>query len=181
MKHLSLFAFLAILSSCGSAPEPEDRFQLTTSPQGQVYRLDKQSGRMDSVRGNQILPLNDISTESADKLTKAKSWEERELKDKTKVRLKTRWRSGSLYFILTALPYTQELHDARQKQGATRGYQITFKDKDGFEIVQFLIPLDKMKIVLDEKGRPAALRANKNMAMDWETYEALEEWFVLYL
>jgi hypothetical protein len=69
IRHLSTVAVLLLFAACRPAEPPasrsEDRFELKQDDRGRVLRLDKTTGEMAIVRGDQLIPITSAKGDTA--------------------------------------------------------------------------------------------------------------------
>lgn len=93
------------LSACDRLSGSDDRYTIANDAKGQVIRLDKRTGEIAVIEGNEIRPLKDAAQAAADRkakleeLEEAKHWPSNDIPQiGTRMRLSTSWRDGKMYY-----------------------------------------------------------------------------------
>lgn len=179
---LSLFAAALIgvilTSGCDSKEKKEskNKFDLLTTKDGIVYRINKQSGEVlliaaqssTLVEGTENIESNTNRVEIWDTIAPS------ELGD-IKVGLKTNWRNGKLYYIFTAQPY-DHIKSILQTS-ADAQFLIYLYDADGFLITVLQVKLAEMTPSAPPFKVPT-FEMNASLACDLDSYKTIASWAV---
>ncbi len=196
MQKRALLILLFFLTSCDKLPDSrESVYQLMKSADGSIYRLNKRTGQVSVIRGEEIVPIKASKLKSPLKEPKVgiekeqpketppsvpqskpqtlsadvqinydaeilKDWNEQQFSGKNlKVRFKSFWRNGVLYYEFEAYPYLslKKMLDKKEKdvyyQKKWHGFIVKLVDEEGIVIKVIPIKLWDMARTLDNKGR----------------------------
>lgn len=172
----SVFCLVFLLVASCSAGH---RYEAIDS-NGQVYRIDRQSGQIASVSGDRLVVLPEVTgspVPASDAYTlagKMHSWDELDLpafKQTTHLSIKTKWKDGQLYYRVRCAPFAKGLKEAFDKGNlGNRGFTVNFSDVDGFTLLQQGVTLQQMTRVVDDKGQVSSLEADGNVSCSFERY-----------
>lgn len=174
---ISVFLFSLFLTGCGPK-EHEYKYELTPATKdGGVYRLNKQSGEVLLIAAQASLIVQ--GTESVGATTNlVVDWGQMQLSQlgDVKVKLKTNWRGGKLYYLFTVSPYDHLSSIIKTAPNAQ--FFVSLYDGDGFRI--FVIPIN----VADLTPTPSpgdkidSVDMNANITCDLSAYQSLKNWSV---
>lgn len=170
MKLYLLQALVALpfLASCDF---PGSKFEIVRSG-NQTYLLNKQTGDSKLIDGTTLVDMR--STEfSSPEVAKAKAWPAQKLPGVGQVSLaiNTKYRDGTMLYVVTASPYEGSLAKAATQSSGVADINFTLYDVDSFEIGQAVeLPLSSGLRVIDDKGKPTAMRWAGSRGMSSATY-----------
>lgn len=111
MKRLMQICMLLAgfhLAGCDKLSPPSDRYSLSKDSSGQTIRLDKRTGEVAVIQGNEIRPLKDAATATAERVARSKdleqlkSWPGIDLRSiAARANISTAWRGGKMLYVLT--------------------------------------------------------------------------------
>ena len=170
---------LAILLVACDSKESTENWGLVASSNGLVYRINKTTGGVSLIAGEQGTELVELNERNRDDAKKnyLKDWPVQiiePLGDIT-VSLKTTWRDGKLHYQLSAYPYRSALKKAREEKSilADAAFVIVLFDRDGFELESIPVRISAMSGIVDDSGKISAMRATGSRVCSVDTYDAL--------
>jgi hypothetical protein len=84
------------------------------------------------------------------------------------------WRSGRMYVLVRARPYTDEIKKARKSRKPA--YVISLQDRRGFAVYTFNVPLYKMRPIEDDEGNVVELEYRVTKAIHRDNFRAIRTW-----
>lgn len=172
MKILSLFALSLLLVGCESKP----KWELVTTKDRLVYRINKQTGDVSLVAGAQITKLEEFTNPKLDATKKScvRDWPVQTVKSIGDVssRLKTTWRDGSMHYILNVSPISPQVQKAKETAHSEARFNMNLYDSDGFELLVVPVKIQAMSQLVDDAGKPESLSATGSLPCSVETYGA---------
>lgn len=173
MKYIISLLTVFFLFSCQS----QEKYQVTTTKDGNLYRLNKQSGEITRLEGDNLVPVVETKPTTQSEKSDIKKWPQLNLPfDNIKMGMKSTWKNGRMYFVLTIAPYTRTLHQAMSKNDSKLGFILDLKDKDGFQMLKVPVPFVVMQRLFNQKGEVIGLMANTNIPVKKELYQDVETW-----
>lgn len=160
----------------------DNGWNMITTKDGLVYRINKQTGETALIVGTQATKVEEISSNntSDSKTNHVVNWltlRNDPLGGLT-LHLKTNWRDGKIYYIFSESPYAGRVKSERSKIGSTAQFFVRLYDGDGFEIFTIPINLSEMVSSWDDTNSVGSLSVNMSSACSLETYEAIKVWNV---
>jgi len=174
--YIAISALSILLIGCGSKQSVET-WDLVTTSNGLVYRINKKTGEVSLVAGAQVTKLDELSEQKKEGAKKSylRNWPAQSVKHlgDLSLRLKTTWRDGKLHYILTVSPYSSQIQKQRETSFSEARFIINFYDSDGFELFSLPVKLSEMTGVVDDTGKIGSMQANGSVVCSVDTYEAL--------
>jgi hypothetical protein len=84
------------------------------------------------------------------------------------------WRSGTMYVLVKARPFTDEIREARESREPA--YTLSLLDRRGFTVYTFNVTLYKMREVTDREGNVTMLEYRVAEALHREDFRAVKTW-----
>jgi hypothetical protein len=175
--HCLAIGALSVLLVCCDSKVSTETWDLVTSSNGLVYRINKMTGEVSLVAGAQVTRLDELRDQKSGTGKKfyTRDWPAQTLKSlgDISLRLKTTWRDGKLHYILSVSPYSSQLQKARETAFSGARFHLDFHDEHGFEWFALPIKISEMSEEIDDAGKAQSMRATGSTACSVETYEAL--------
>jgi hypothetical protein len=180
MRRAAIIAALAVIASivvgCGS--KVSSKWDLLTTKDGSVYRINKQTGEVALIAGTQAVRVEETGSAKDDAPGKSRVtvWPAQQIKQLggVKTEMKTNWRDGKLYYLFQVSPYAGRIESERHKTGSSALFVAHFYDQDQFEILTLPINLSGLFGALDEGGKVASLTANEASICTLGTYDSIK-------
>lgn len=173
VKALAVCMVSFLLMGCDS----KETWDLVTTSNGLVYRINKNTGEVSIVAGAQIARLDEFRGPKIELAKKSyvRDWPVQTVKSlgDISLRLKTTWRDGKLHYSLFVSPISSSLQKARETPYADARFNMTFYDVDGFELFTFPVKIAELTQVVDDDGKPQSFSATGATSCSVETYDAL--------
>ena len=174
MKHITIIGLVAaLLVGCDAKPH----WELVTTKDGLVYRINKDTGEVSLVALAQITKLDEFRGPKTDPTKKSylRDWPAQSVKSlgDISLRLKTTWRDGRLHYILTVSPISSQLQKARATSYSDAVFNLGFYDADGFQLFTLPVKVSEMIQVVDDAGKPQSFRATGEMQCSADDYEVI--------
>lgn len=170
---MSAVVFSLLLVGCDQKP----KWELVTTKDGLVYRINNEAGDVALVAGAQITKVEEFTSTKLDATKKSyvRDWPVQTVKSigDVSLRLKTTWRDGKLHYILNVAPISSQVQKAKETAYSDARFTMDFYDRDGFELLTVPVKIQEMSQVVDDAGKPQSLSATGSMPCSVETYEAL--------
>ncbi len=173
MKHITIIGLVAVLLvGCDS----KQHWELVTTKDGLVYRINKETGEVSFVMGTQITKLDEFRGPKTDptKESYLRDWPVQTVKSlgDISLNLKTTWRDGKLHYILTVSPISS-LQKVRDTLYSDAVFNLGFYDADNFQLFTLPVKLREMIRVLDDAGKPQSFQATGAMQCSVEDYRMI--------
>lgn len=156
--------------------EQKPKWELVTTKDGLVYRINNETGDVALVDGAQITKVEEFTSTKLDAAEKSyvRDWPVQTVKSigDVSLRLKTTRRDGKLHYILNAMPISAQVQKAKETAYSEARFNLQFYDRDGFELLTLPVKLQDMSQIVDDAGKPQSLSATGSMSCSVETYEA---------
>lgn len=169
---LSIFIVLGgSLFFSGCDQNKNDKYQISQpTKDGAVYRLNRQSGEVLMIVGQQSMLVEGTGSEST-KTNHLLTWQYQlsQLGDAT-ANLKTTWRDGKLCYIFSVSPYDR----ISRKAKADAKFYLMFYDHDGFRLT--IVPISFSEMSTGGKDNTSDIDADT--VLDLPTYQAIANWNV---
>ena len=170
----------------------DNRYQITTNPDGTAYRLDTQSGEVKLIDGKELHavgppgsprgPSTQGSDYSVPRMWPADTtayvsflWPARydpyiiPQIDSLEVRMVSSWRNGHMFYRFHVSPYSDAVSVARDK--ATAKLNVDLHDGSGFELFSIDFYLTEMTKLVDSDGTAIALAKSGKVKCERELYK----------
>lgn len=176
MRRILAVALLSLILGCGATPQ----FELLRA-KGKTYRLNKTTGAVSLIDDARLVPLSEPrgrvnAVDEAKQLAELKSWPELSVPDNVKLNLKTSWRRGKLYFIVTASPISPKMLEHIKNKDTEKGFSVIMKDKNNFFLAAIPVVLTKSMPIPDASGKIAGLMMNSSLEMKKDVYGEINAW-----
>jgi hypothetical protein len=207
-RALALIAAFAV-AAAGCQNEDRNRYELSKDSTGRTVRLDKQTGEIAIVQGDQIAPLKSSSEVAAKRATSVadletmKQWKSRDITPiGARAALSTSWRDGKLYYsfvlrdLSIALLVEQWVKDENRKDFPevdkkkhqdtlakllTHGpYVLELQDGNGFVVKKIAVPANTMTSIVDSEGARDYYQTKNTAEMSEEDYRHVSSWTVMW-
>lgn len=171
-----MFRITALLSLVfvlvGCSPE-RGRYELVESADGQMYRLDSETGDLSLIEGSDVIALP-LSADTV--LSKATDWSELTLPNGITADLSTKWRAGNLLYVFRAQPYEGEIADGMSSRFSTNRFTVILTDSEGFTVVEFPIPFSSLTRMIGADGEPEAVSGTGEVVLTAGLYREASNW-----
>jgi hypothetical protein len=177
--YVTALAMLAVLAvGC----DQKKGWDLVTTKDGFVYRINKQTGDVSLIAGTQAAKVEETTSFKKDdaQTNHVVVWpaqQNKQLGD-LKITMKTNWRDGKLYYIFQVSPFAGRIESELQKSPSYARFIVRLYDQDGFELMTIPVSLSDMVKTVDDTGKAASLYVNTTVTCSFETYSALYSWGV---
>ena len=177
--YVTALAMLAVLAvGC----DQKKGWDLVTTKDGFVYRINKQTGEVSLIAGTQAAKVEETTSSKSDstETNHVVTWRAQQNKQlgDLKIEMKTNWRDGKLYYIFQVSPFAGRIDSELQKSPSYARFIVRLYDRDGFELLTIPINLSDMVKKVDDTGKAASLDVNTTTTCSLETYSALSSWTV---
>ncbi len=179
MKTLLIVSTMLLVSGCSRS----DNYRLFSSEAGKVYRLDKTSGQVSLIEGCKIVrlsepPKGERENQVENVLERATQWPTLTLPvhPTIMVELKTMWREGKVFYILTALPYSGQIQKAMRTVLSSDRFVIQLSDSNGFHLLDIPVPIKVMERQVDSQDNIVNVEANDQVDCTSDIYLSLSSW-----
>jgi len=197
MTHIRASALL-VLALPLVACQNENRYELSKDSAGHTIRLDKRTGEIAVVEGDQISTLKDAAQVEAKRASKSaelgklRTWTPNDFANfGGRAFLATSWRDGKLLYNLRIVSLSElkafetwhskaPLPDttAKKREDMAKimphAYTIELSDSDGFHIQEILAR--PMTEIVDNDGHPDHLEHKDSIPMTAEDYQRIARW-----
>lgn len=173
--HWSALAFLIGIATCGC--DVMHQWDIATSSDGRVYRLNRQTGEVAFVTTNQLvrLSLGPEYNPEAPAHNHPHNFTNNPIQPlgQMNVKFRTKWRGGNLNYALEAGPITAQ---AQSVLGSTNGYPIlliNLHDSDHFQLISVPVSFKGMTRVYGTDGKLLSLLVQGQVPFALQEYEAI--------
>lgn len=178
MKHFALSIVVASVPLVGCDLLP-GKFELVTAVGGQSYLVNRQSGEVRLVDGNNLIPVKPVDAGSASASSMVRAWPGVKLPSlgELTISARTSYRDGKMLYSVSARPYAGPLEKQDKQLSSLASFTVEFYDQDQFLVHKIHLPMrgtdgNRSRIV-DEKGDPQYVQWEGAIPMSRDTYEAL--------
>lgn len=178
MKKLLLFIMsLLLLSGCEDFGP--NKYELKKAD-NKLIRLNKKTGEMIVLNGNNILKIDDhyikSKTKEIEDLHKPIFFNKRafpESKGLMKTNLALKWIDNKILYQYIIYPYDEDIYQSFKK--GSDSLTIQFIDIDGFEIKSATVTLSALIRSVDDAGTPNAWSYDGSLSCDQELFQLIKD------
>lgn len=161
--------------------ERSESWDLVSTPNGLVYRINKKSGDVDLVEGDGLLKLSEIQNREENKKynTHVIYWPAGSIEqlEEISLNLKTSWRDGQLHYLFTVSPYSDLIQKEYENPDSLANFFINLRDEHDFKLLCIPVRISATtKMWYEDQIR--CLQAEGSMACTLETYKLLDTYSI---
>ena len=153
--------------------ETKNKWDLTTTKDGLVYRINKQTGEVSLIAGTQATKVE--GTENLEgqtnQISGAVNWPSLKMEDVVTLvlNLKTKWRDGTLYydFRISNDPKLEQI----KQNSPNAEFTVSLFDEDGFAVLSIPVKLSDMSIIVN-----TGYELNGSVVCGLNTFSSIKTW-----
>jgi len=190
IKILTIFLLLTFICGCENNPFNQEKYQMVEGKDGKIYRLNKLTGEMIAIKDNKIIVLETpearrVQNVQNSRLEEPIEWGESRISGKKlKVKLRTCWRDGKLYYNFKAFPYRSLRAMYYKEKNETYygqkwfGFTIKLLDTNNFVLSSISIKMWDMTRLVNEEGIETGLSSDSNISFSRKEYESIASYSI---
>jgi len=178
MKQYRYIVILMTISCILFTGCNRNRYELMEDKKGRVIRLDKETGEMAILMGDELVKVifaKDPDPASEWALAKSMDWPFRPIKQigADSVQVSTSWREGSVLYKFYVAPIPKK-YLSNPIPGVK--FTVLFYDIAGFELLKVHIDRDDITKIVDSLGNEVGLSANGSVSCSRQIYSSFFTW-----